>query len=207
VKGNLYTIFFAAVLGTVCALLLTAAGEFTKPYKQINEDAEKMTNILQVLNVPAEENASAKELVKIFNKNITENQIGEIKVYYYTPNALGKPKAAAFLFEGPGLWGPIKGFLALENDMKTIKAITFHEQEETPGLGGEIATDTFKNQFVGKLIISSNGTAGIAIKKPGAELSQNEVDGITGATMTCDKVQEMLNKLIEKIVSEHKDGI
>ena len=205
-KGNLYTIVFAAILGTVCALLLTAMGEFTKPYRLNNEEAEKKTNILQVLNVPLQKAASAKELLEIYNKNVTEKEIGDIKVYYYMSDALGEPKAAAFLFTGPGLWGPIEGFLALENDMKTIKAITFYKQEETPGLGGEIATDAFKNQFIGKLIISTTGTAGIVIKKPGGELAQNEVDGITGATMTCDKVQEMLNKLIDKIVSEQTDG-
>ena len=64
----------------------------------------------------------------------------------------------------------------------------------------------FKNQFIGKLITGPDGTPGIVIKKPGTELAQNEVDGITGATMTCDKVQVMLNKLIEKIVSEHPNG-
>lgn len=205
-KGNLYTIFFAAVLGTICALLLTVAAEVTRPFKKTNEDAEAMINILQVLSVPVEQEASAKELVETYNNNITENQIGEIKVYYYSPNGSGQPKAAAFLFDGPGLWGPIEGFLALENDMKTIKAITFHKQEETPGLGGDIVADAFKNQFIGKLITGPDGTPGIVIKKPGTELAQNEVDGITGATMTCDKVQEMLNKLIEKIVSEHPNG-
>ena len=205
-KDNLYTILFAAVLGTVCALLLTVAAEVTADFKETNESAEAMTNILQVLNVPVEQDASAKELLEIYNKNITEKKIGEIKVYYYTPDSFGQPKAAAFLFAGPGLWGPIEGFLALENDMKTIKAITFHKQKETVGLGGEIAADAFKNRFIGKLIVGTTGTPGIIIKKPGGELAQNEVDGITGATMTCDKVQEMLNKLIEKIVSEQTDG-
>ena len=201
-KGNLYTIFFAAVLGVVCASLLTLAGEFTKPYREDNEEAEEKTNILQVLNVPVQQGISAKGLLEIYENNITENQIGDVNVYYYTPETSDEPKAAAFLFAGHGLWGPIEGFLALENDMKTIKAITFHKQKETAGLGGEIASDTFKNQFIGKLIVNSAGTPGIVIKKPGRELAQNEVDGITGATMTCDKVQEMLNKLIEKIVRE-----
>lgn len=205
-KGNLYTIVFAAILGTVCASLLTAMGEFTKPYRLNNEEAEKKTNILQVLNVPVEQGTSAKELLEIYNKNIAEKEIGEVKVYYYIPDASGEPKAAAFLFAGPGLWGPIEGFLALENDMKTIKAVTFHKQEETPGLGGEITTDAFKNQFAGKLIIGTTGIPGIVIKKPGGKLAQNEIDGLTGATMTCDKVQEMLNKLIDKIVSEQTNG-
>jgi Na+-transporting NADH:ubiquinone oxidoreductase subunit NqrC len=41
VKNNVYTLFYAGVLGTVCSLLLTAAASFTKPYQQANAKAEK----------------------------------------------------------------------------------------------------------------------------------------------------------------------
>jgi Na+-transporting NADH:ubiquinone oxidoreductase subunit NqrC len=36
---------------------------------------------------------------------------------------------------------------------------------------------------------------------------QNEVDGITGATMTCEKVEGMLNGLIERIVKEWSENV
>ena len=103
-------------------------------------------------------------------------------------------------FEGPGLWGPIKGFLALESDMKTIRGLTFYEQEETPGLGGEIVADWFREQFAGKTIVDAQGKAGIEIG--GSKSGPNHVDGITGATMTCDKVEAMLNKLVKTLVEE-----
>ena len=104
-------------------------------------------------------------------------------------------------FAGPGLWGPIKGFLALDPKITKIQGITFYEQEETPGLGGEIVKPSFRDKFVGLVIRDEAGNPGIIIKN-GGEAAVNKVDGISGATMTCDKVQEMLNEAIKSIVEE-----
>ena len=82
--------------------------------------------------------------------------------------------------------------------MKTIRGITFYEQIETPTLGGEIAAKWFRDQFAGKSIVDKDGNPGVIISSLG-ETAPNKVDGISGATMTCDKVQMMLNELIEKI--------
>ncbi|MCF7956482.1 MAG: FMN-binding protein [Phycisphaerae bacterium] len=195
-KGNSYTICYAAILGTVCALLLTGVAKFTEPYKLKNAAAEKNRNIFTALNIDFDKKSSAEELVEIFNNKIVEETSGDgLALYKYQES--GVTKGIAVDFEGPGLWAPIKGFLALEPDMNTIRGITFYEQEETPGLGGEISTEDFRNRFIGKKIVAADGKPGIAIK---AGLSGiNEVDGITGATMTCDKVAEMLNKVIDKI--------
>jgi Na+-transporting NADH:ubiquinone oxidoreductase subunit NqrC len=53
--------------------------------------------------------------------------------------------------------------------------------------------------FAGKTIIDKAGQPGIAIKAGGGKLV-NGVDTISGATMTCDKVQEMINNAVVKIV-------
>jgi len=199
VKGNAYTIFFAAVLGTACALLLTAAAAFTKPYQEANKKAEEALNILLALEVPLPEGASSTEVVKAREENVKEKQHGELTAYAYEVD--GKTLATAMRFVGPGLWGPVKGFLALEPDMKTIRGIRFYEQEETPGLGGEIAADWFQDQFKGKSIVDAAGVPGIVISM-GGQSAQNKVDGISGATLTCDKVQAMLNEAIKRIVEE-----
>ena len=199
-KGNLYTLLYAFVLGTICALLLTAMAEFTKPYEEDNAKAEETFNILKVLGIPFEEGTDAAGLLEISKENVKEKKSGNLTLYEYAPaSSGGKVVAAAIPFEGPGLWGPIKGFLALKPDMRTIKGVTFYEQEETPGLGGDIVTDAFRNRFAGKSIMDGSGKAGIVIRGGGSELI-NGVDAISGATMTCDKVQEMLNEAIVKIV-------
>ncbi|MFQ6034378.1 MAG: FMN-binding protein [Sedimentisphaerales bacterium] len=216
-KDSFYTFSYAAALGTICALLLTGVDHFTGPYKQANARAEKILNILGVLEVPVPEQLSPQEAVKIFEASVIEEKLGAVNVYKYLSwgpqtryNAFGELpskanssiKAVAIPFEGAGLWGPIKGFLALKPDMETILGITIYEQEETPGLGGEIASPWFRDRFKGKSIIDASGKPGVRIKQAGGGLERNEVDAITGATMTCNKLQTMLNAVIEKVAKE-----
>ncbi len=196
-KGDVYTIGFAGVLGTVCALLLTGAATFTKPYAESNAKVEEIVNILSALGVPFEKDASAQELEKIYDQSVQEQQREDLTLYAYSAPGGGSPKAFALRFSGPGLWGPIEGFLALEPDMKTIRAITFYHQEETPGLGGEISADWFKKQFVGKSIVDAAGQPGISI---GGPAGPNAVNAITGATLTCDKLQAILDGVVKKLV-------
>ena len=201
-KNNVYTLFYAGVLGTVCSLLLTAAASFTASYQEDNAKAEKNRNILGVLQVQYPPGASSQELVKIFEDNVSLEQKGALMMYRYVPAKDSDNKeTVAVAFEGPGLWGPVKGFLALGRDMRTIRGITFYEQEETPGLGGDIVTDKFRDQFVGKSIVDEAGTPGIIISSSEGQAA-NKVDAISGATMTCDKVQAMLNEAIKIIVEE-----
>ena len=204
-KDNVYTLCYAGVLGTVCALLLTAVAKITEPYKEANAEAERNRNILNVLQVPYPAETSSQQLVKIFKEHIRPETFGELEIYrYIPPRDSGDVETVAFGFEGPGLWGPVKGFLALDPDMKEIRGITFYEQEETPGLGGEIVTEGFRKRFVGKKIHEKDDNVGIVICKPGSAKEQNEIDGITGATMTCDKVQAMINETIKSIVEDKR---
>jgi len=206
IRQNIYTICFAIILGLVCATLLTFAAEFTRPKQEENKQAEENRNILSALKVPFEVDASPAELITIFERDIKEQTIGQAEpmtVYAYKPEGSDVIKAVAVRFAGPGLWGPIKGFLALESDYKTIRGLTFYEQEETPGLGGEITTESFRGRFESQQIIDEQGQWGIDIIASGAEqVHDNEIAGISGATMTCDKVEEMINVIIEALASK-----
>ena len=204
-KGSAYTLGYAAVLGAACALLLTGVASFTAPYRIANADADRKRNILAVLEVPCPEKVSSEELVAIFEANVRDEKTDELEIYRFVPGQDSDAReTVAVHVEGPGLWGPIRGFLALDTDMRTIRGITFYEQEETPGLGGEIAADWFLQAFEGKKIVDAEGQPGIIIKGGGDTNAINEVDTISGATMTCDKVAELLNNVIEKIVRENQ---
>ena len=199
-KGSVYTVLYAAVLGTVCALLLTGTSAVTKPYIEANKDAERMRNILEVLEVPGIEEAGSQELTQIYEESVSEKKYGSLTVYETSDGAVAVP------FAGTGLWGPIKGFLALESDKRTIRGVTFHEQEETPGLGGEIGAQSFRDQFKGKSLRGEDRALGILIARGGSS-ARNGVDAITAATMTCEKVQAMLNKTIDAIAEEFGDDV
>ena len=200
-KDSLYTIGYAGVFSATCALLLTGAASLTAPFRENNARVEEVLNILTALSVPMEEGESAAQLLEKFERNVQKEIRGQITLYTYTaPEAPTELKALAIRFAGPGLWGPIEGFLSLEPDLKTIRAITFSHQEETPGLGGEIASSWFREQFVGKPIVDEAGHVGIAIG--GARTGANSVDAITGATMTCDKLEATLNQFITQFIEE-----
>ena len=199
-KASLYTVAYASVLGAVCAGLLTGVAKFTRPYREANKEAEKNRNILGVLDVSFDESSSAKQLLEIFKKNVTEPKLGALSLYAASDERTGKTRTVAVEVAGPGFLGPIRGFLALDPEMKTIRGVTFHEQQETPGLGAEITTEEFRNRFKGKSLVDSDGKPGIRIRA-GAS-GPNGVDAIVGATMTCGKVEALLNKAIEKIVTE-----
>ena len=196
-RGDFYTVSFALVLGFVCSLLLTAVSEFTAPFREANASADRIANILSVLNVPFEPGKDSAGLIELFNEKVAEYEAGGAVFYAYRPDG-GSAAAHAVPFSGPGLWGPIKGFLALEPDMKTIRGISIYEQEETPGLGGEISSRQFQAGFRGKSIVGPEGGSGIVIG-PGRGELPNGVDAVTGATMTCDMLQQMLNEVINRI--------
>lgn len=199
-KGSLYTLAYALVAGTICAATLTAVGDFTQPYITANEQAEKVRNILGVLGVSFDAKAPAEELNALYETAVEEKESGGLTMYVHLEDG-----AVAVEFAGPGLWGPVEGLLALEADKKRIRGVSFYKQEETPGLGGEIGSDKFRSQFKNKSIFSPDGKPGISILRvESAEKKANEVDGITSATMTCKKVQTMLNKVIVRIVEEQK---
>ena len=200
-KDSVNTIVFSSVLGIMCALLLTGASLYTSPYRLSNEKAEELRNFLEALEVPVPEDADSKQLIEIFDKNINKKVQGECDIYEYLPenSESTTPVAIAVPFSGPGLWGGIEGVIAFEPDFTTIRGIRFYKQEETPGLGGEIGSKWFQEQFIGKQIVSSKGDPGFRILKAGQEADINTVDGISGATMTSDRVQDILAKLAKEL--------
>ena len=104
---------------------------------------------------------------------------------------------------GSGLWGPVYGNMALAEDMKTIVGVTFDHDGETPGLGAEITTPIFTDQFRGKKIFDEQGNfTSIKVVKGGANsLPQPEqihaVDAISGGTITSNGVGDMIQNVVE----------
>lgn len=96
---------------------------------------------------------------------------------------------------GAGLWGPIWGYIALQQDLKTIVGAYFDHESETPGLGAKIKDEaSFKEQFKGKVFDLEDSSVLFEIVKGGApEGSENKVDAISGATMTCNGLNKAIN--------------
>ena len=84
----------------------------------------------------------------------------------------------------------------MESDWKTIAGVSFDHKGETPGLGAEIKDNpTWVSQFTGKKIYADDGSfTSVRIIKSGAKDPVHEVDGISGATITANGVDEMLER-------------
>jgi Na+-transporting NADH:ubiquinone oxidoreductase subunit C len=114
---------------------------------------------------------------------------------------------------GSGLWGPVWGNLAVGDDFRTVYGANFDHQGETPGLGAEISTPIFQDQFPGKTIFDEDyNFTSIRVVKGGASvLPQNEqvhaVDGISGGTITSNGVDDMLRDCLENYVPYIKKQI
>ncbi len=106
---------------------------------------------------------------------------------------------------GMGLWGPIWGNIAFKEDFNTIAGATFDHKGETPGLGAEINTSFFEDEFKGKTIFDDNGNfVSVDVVKGGVANSnvplEHGVDAISGGTITSDGVTAMLENCLENYV-------
>ncbi len=94
---------------------------------------------------------------------------------------------------GSGLWDAIWGNVALQSDFTTVVGASFDHAGETPGLGAEIKDNpAFAKQFGGKKIYKDGEYVSVGVIKGGAKDIAYEVDGLSGATVTADGVDEML---------------
>ena len=106
-------------------------------------------------------------------------------------------------FRGVGLWGPIWGNMALNDDLNTVIGVTFDHKGETPGLGAEINTVGFTKQFVGKKIFDDqNQFTSIRVVKGGVNtMPENQrihgVDAISGGTITSNGVNDMIHDVLK----------
>jgi Na+-transporting NADH:ubiquinone oxidoreductase subunit C len=120
----------------------------------------------------------------------------------YTLRKNGVILAYALPISGRGFWAPIKGIIGIKADKKTITGIAFYEQNETPGLGAEIAKISFRKQFEGKVI--STDDKPINIRRPSATLGQSDVHAITGATQTSTRLEKIINDGLTKWLKTDK---
>jgi Na+-transporting NADH:ubiquinone oxidoreductase subunit C len=97
--------------------------------------------------------------------------------------------------EGLGMWGTIYGFLALGPDGNTVRGLTYYDQKETPGLGGEIANPQWLALWRGRKAFDDKWNVKLSVIKGTAgppESDPSHVDGLSGATVTSNAVTRLM---------------
>lgn len=107
------------------------------------------------------------------------------QVYIYKGDD-GQPQTYVFPVRGYGLWSMMEGFLAVEPDFQTVEGLVFVEHKETPGLGGEIKSPGFLNQWPGKQLYADEGDVQIRVIKSADD--NHSIDALSGATITSNGV-------------------
>ena len=211
-----YTILYASIMVIIVALGLAFTHQALNERQTANVNIDKMQQILRSLNIDASA-ADAQQKYDELVKNaylITPDGMKVEGSEGTTPDdpafstELGDESAAGLPvyeaevdgsvkyiipMDGAGLWGPIWGYLAVEADGSTIYGAEFGHQGETPGLGAEIVTPSFRQQFAGKELVKDGHFRSVAVVKPGQTAAGRDyVDGISGGTITSKGVDAML---------------
>jgi len=215
--SNVYTIIYASVMVVLVAVALAFTSESLKDYQKKNEDNDKKKQILRSINVTVSDSETEAKYSELIKESFLVNEKGQkvdgdafaadaSKMYsedsypVYVANVGGQTKYIMAMY-GTGLWGPIWGYLALNEDMNTVFGADVSHAGETPGLGAEIATVAFCSQFVDKQIFKNNEFKSIAIVKPGKTVQgQDYIDGISGGTITSDAVGHMIKRSLSGYV-------
>ena len=187
-NSTVYTIVYASIIVVIVAVLLALVSQVLSPRQEANRLLDQQKQILVALNQNYDNTDPAALYLSLVNDTIDVNGAP-----VFVANIEGNTKYILKL-HGAGLWGGIGGYLALDADKNTIYGVNFNHESETPGLGAEIVTEKFRTQFFGKHIRNAAGeVVSVAVLKAGklAE-GQEQVDALSGATITCDGVSTMI---------------
>ncbi len=187
-NSNVYTFVYMTIVVIIVAVLLALANQALKPRQDANILLDKQKQILGALKVDYSQ-ADPAEVYYTLVQDTLKYENAEV----YVANLNGAIKYVLPL-EGKGLWGGIGGYLALDEDKNTIYGVNFNHESETPGLGAKIVDMPFRAQFEGKHIRNAEGqVVSVAVLKAGTRAEgQEQVDAISGATITSTGVSTML---------------
>lgn len=226
-KEEIKIITFAGVCCLVCSLALSATHISLKPRQLENKENDRKLNVLAAFGVETVVDGAkiSPETIKgYFTDNIRDafidangdlvegmtfdnyklavkedSESAPLPLYIWSEG--GKDIMYGFPMKGRGLWSTIYSYVAVEEDLETIKGITFYGHAETPGLGAECSKPWFMDQFKGKKIYEAGKPATFEVVKGKAgdkyssdhDMFNNAVDGMSGATITGKGIEAFIN--------------
>ena len=213
-NSNTYTVIYSIILVVIVAAVLAFAAMFLKPTQDANVKKDTISQILTAATIEGEDILATyqDEIESAILVDLEGNKVGDLDIEsceVYDNSGLKKQTVSeekalpVYIFKngvtvvpcyGAGLWGPIWGYIGLEGDLKTIKAVCFGHKGETPGLGAKISDEpSFAAAFAGQQV--GNGEILFEVAKPANRQTENNgVDAISGATITCQALGKTLNQ-------------
>jgi len=219
---NGYTFIFAIIMVLVVASVLAFTATSLKPLQNENVRNEKMQNILATVGIETsrdsaqalydqyitetvslKEDGSVDESIDAFEVDLTKELRRPIEEQVY-PLYIADIEGSKYYIiplRGKGLWDAIWGYISLKDDVNTVKGAVFDHKGETPGLGAEITQVWFQERFADEKIFDENGNlVGVSVvkgSKGNSNKDDNQVDAISGATITGNGVSEMISERLQ----------
>lgn len=202
-NSNTYIIIYSTVMVVVVATLLAVASLALKSRQDANILNEKKQAILASLSMVDQ---NYDECITAYVVNGDGEKVegkDPLQLLFDLPTAFEQQTLPVFEAQdgrivvpvsGTGLWGPMWGYVALEQDMNTVSGVVLDHAGETPGLGAEVATPKHQAMYKGKTLFEGDEFVSITLRKGGAKDEAHEVDAISGGTKTSDGVTDMLKK-------------
>lgn len=185
-KKTVHIIITLTIIGAVSGGLLSVVNKWASPLIASNKRSETEKGIFLV-----------QPYGKFYEK-INTNEIELYKVFDENKNLVGYSLA----YEGNGFQGKIRLIVGLTPDLTKTTSLEILEQVETPGLGTKITEEPFKNQFKGLQVFPQiQCVKGKAPEKP------NEIQTITGATISSKSVVAIVNEGIKKARTLKERGL
>ena len=222
--SNKHTYIFAVLMVLSVAFVLSLTSESLKDLQNANVKKEKMQNILSSVGINVTRDESEDLYMDYISEELSLKSDGTIdddidafdinlalevkkdsetqRFPLYIANVENE-KFYVIPLRGAGLWAEIWGYIALKEDINTIKGVSFDHKSETAGLGAEITEDWFIDSFTDEKINDSQGNfVGVYLTKSNndprnEDKMDNEVDAISGATITGDGVSDMIIERVQ----------
>lgn len=194
-ESFIYPIAFMVAISILFTSILATLNQTTYANIKQQEDNQLRKSILYSLDVDF---SSDEDIDAIFTENM--KMVSNDNISYYEYQVQGQTRAYAFPVEGKALWGTVDAYAAVNKDVTELLGIDFIRHSETPGLGGRISEDWYKEQFRG---IDISGNSPYFIYKP---QSGGNIDAITGATLTSVSIRDMINSSVDTFKENYEGG-
>lgn len=221
-NSNAYQIIYSSVMVILVGAALAFVYMALKPQQDENVANDKRMQILNAVNIATDDNTVKEKYEKYIVQDLLVDTLGNIvdsaKNCAFDINMKSNVKLADNerklpLFKcklddgsikyvipvyGAGLWGPIWGYISVDENGNSIYGTDFSHEGETPGLGARITDQSFRDEFKGKALFKNNKFMSVVVMKKGQKPTNegDYVDALTGATITSRGVSTMMENCL-----------
>ena len=181
--------------------------KFIEAIKKNREDIIKPVGVLLAiciiipLALSVTNKVTAKKIAELENENSKKNMQSLVSaddfekcsdggIEYYAAIKGGDTAAYIFTESAKGYGGDVSVMTAVKPDGTVAGVAILDVSNETPGLGQNAAKESFYSQYAGL-------KKGVSLLKNGAKAENNEVDAVTGATITSTAVTRAVNTALD----------